>query len=117
MDEAERNASDEYRLNFIGEVPKRTGSRKAGDEGTSVVIPAPDPPQAAAFRQVAEEIARQVSIEATQPDSVTLPRANQVYFAEADFRAASHWVILAATSSFTSASIATIAFPYLSYES
>lgn len=66
---------DEYGLNFLGEVPLGMEVREGGDKGTPVVVSAPDSPQAAAFRKVAEEAARQVSIEAMKPELVILTRA------------------------------------------
>src|SRR2546421_2607928 len=61
---------DEYALNFLGEVPMGMEVREGGDNGVPVVIGSPDSPQAAAFRHVAEEVARQVSIEAMKPELV-----------------------------------------------
>ena len=46
----------------------------ACDAGIPVVIANPDSPQAKAFRKVAEEVARQVSIEAMKPDLVIMSR-------------------------------------------
>src|SRR5262249_35830057 len=57
----------EYDLNFLGEVPLGMEVRESGDRGVPVVISSPDSPQTAAFRRVAEEVARQVSIEAMKP--------------------------------------------------
>ncbi len=67
--------SDEYGLNFLGEVPLGMEVREGGDKGVPVVISAPDSPQAAAFRRVAEEVARQISIEAMKPELVILSKA------------------------------------------
>jgi ATP-binding protein involved in chromosome partitioning len=67
--------SDEYGLNFLGQVPLGMEVREGGDKGTPVVISAPDSPQAAAFRKVAEEVARHVSIEAMKPELVVISRA------------------------------------------
>ena len=67
---------DEYGLNFLGEVPMGIEVREGGDSGVPVVISAPDSPQSAAFRHVAEEVARQVSIEAMKPELTILTRAN-----------------------------------------
>ncbi len=67
--------ADEYRLNFLGEVPMGIEVREGGDKGTPVVVSAPDSLQAAAFRKVAEEVARQVSIEAMKPELVILSKA------------------------------------------
>ena len=70
-----RNLADEYAVPFLGEVPLGLEVREAGDKGTPVVISNPDSPQAIAFRRVAEEVARQVSIEAMKPELVILSRA------------------------------------------
>jgi ATP-binding protein involved in chromosome partitioning len=63
-------------LNFLGQVPLGMEVREGGDKGVPVVVSAPDSPQAAAFRTVAEEVARQVSIEAMKPELVILTRAS-----------------------------------------
>lgn len=65
----------EYGLNFLGEVPLGMEVREGGDKGVPVVVSAPDSPQSAAFRKVAEEVARQVSIEAMKPELVIMSRA------------------------------------------
>jgi ATP-binding protein involved in chromosome partitioning len=49
--------------------------RESGDQGVPVVVSAPDSPQTAAFKKVAEEVARQVSIEAMKPELVILSKA------------------------------------------
>jgi ATP-binding protein involved in chromosome partitioning len=67
--------ADEYGVPFLGEVPLGMEVREAGDKGIPVVISNPESPQAQAFRKVAEEVARQVSIEAMKPDLVILSRA------------------------------------------
>jgi len=67
--------ADEYGLNFLGEVPLGMEVREGGDRGVPVVVAAPESPQSAAFRRVAEEVARQVSIEAMKPELVILSRA------------------------------------------
>ncbi|MEZ5426630.1 MAG: P-loop NTPase [Pyrinomonadaceae bacterium] len=67
--------ADEMDVPFLGEVPLGIEVREAGDRGTPVVISNPDSPQAAAFRKVAEEVARQVSIEAMKPELVIMSRA------------------------------------------
>jgi ATP-binding protein involved in chromosome partitioning len=65
----------EYDLNFLGEVPLGMEVREGGDNGVPVVVSAPESPQAKAFHKVAEEVARQVSIEAMKPELVILSRA------------------------------------------
>ncbi|MCC6175400.1 MAG: Mrp/NBP35 family ATP-binding protein [Chloroflexi bacterium] len=47
---------------FLGKVPLQPRVREGGDEGRPVVVTAPDSIEAAAFREVAGAIARQVSI-------------------------------------------------------
>lgn len=65
----------EYGLNFLGEIPMGMEVREGGDKGTPVVVSVPGSPQAAAFRKVAEEVARHVSIEAMKPELVVISRA------------------------------------------
>lgn len=65
----------EYNLNFLGEVPLGMEVREGGDSGVPVVVSFPESPQSAAFRHVAEEVARQVSIEAMKPELAILQRA------------------------------------------
>lgn len=67
--------ADEMGVPFLGEVPLGIEVREAGDKGAPVVISNPESPQAIAFRKTAEEVARQVSIEAMKPDLVILSRA------------------------------------------
>jgi ATP-binding protein involved in chromosome partitioning len=69
-----RNLAAEYNVPFLGEVPLGMEVREAGDAGTPVVVSEPDSPQAKAFRKVAEEVARYVSIEAMKPELVILKR-------------------------------------------
>lgn len=66
---------DEYDLNFLGQVPLGMEVREGGDSGVPVVVSFPDSPQSAAFRHVAEEVARQVSIEAMKPELVILTKS------------------------------------------
>lgn len=67
--------ADEMGVPFLGEVPLGIEVREAGDKGVPVVVSNPDSPQSKAFRTVAEEVARQVSIEAMKPELVILSRA------------------------------------------
>lgn len=67
--------ADEYGLNFLGQVPIGFEVREGGDRGVPVVVLAPDTEQSEAFRRAAEEVARQVSIEAMKPELVILSRA------------------------------------------
>ena len=66
---------DEYGLNFLGQVPMGMEVREGGDKGTPVVMSVPDSAQTAAFKKVAEEVARYVSIEAMKPELTILSRA------------------------------------------
>jgi ATP-binding protein involved in chromosome partitioning len=61
-----------YHVPLLGTVPLGLEVRAGGDSGVPVVISHPQSPQAAAFRRVAEEVARQVSIEAMKPELVVL---------------------------------------------
>ncbi|MDQ3906951.1 MAG: Mrp/NBP35 family ATP-binding protein [Acidobacteriota bacterium] len=63
-----RRLADMYGVPFLGEVPLGMEVREGGDRGVPVVVGQPDSPQAGAFRRVAEEVARQVSIEAMKPE-------------------------------------------------
>jgi ATP-binding protein involved in chromosome partitioning len=49
--------------------------REGGDRGVPIVVSDPEGTQARAFRHVAEEVARQVSIEAMKPELVVLGKA------------------------------------------
>ena len=57
---------------FLGAIPLGIEVREGGDCGVPVVISQPESPQSVAFRKVAEEVARQVSIEAMKPELVVL---------------------------------------------
>jgi len=61
-----------YDVPFLGSIPLGIGVREGGDKGVPIVVSQPDSPQAQAFRRVAEEVARQVSIEAMKPELVVL---------------------------------------------
>ena len=67
--------SREYSVPFLGAVPMGIEVREGGDTGVPVVIGQPQSPQAHAFRKVAEEVARQVSIEAMKPELVVLKKS------------------------------------------
>jgi ATP-binding protein involved in chromosome partitioning len=64
-----------YHVPYLGAVPLGLDVREGGDSGVPVVVGQPDSPQALAFRHVAEEVARQVSIEAMKPELVVLGKA------------------------------------------
>jgi ATP-binding protein involved in chromosome partitioning len=67
--------ADEYGVPFLGSVPLGIEVREGGDNGVPVVVSKPESPQAQAFRHVAEEVARQVSIEAMKPELVVLGKS------------------------------------------
>src|SRR3954451_7934273 len=67
--------ANEYGVPFLGSVPLGIEVREGGDNGVPVVVGQPQSPQAQAFRKVAEEVARQVSIEAMKPELVVLGKA------------------------------------------
>ena len=66
---------DEFGLNFLGEVPLGMEVREGGDKGIPVVVSFPESPQSLAFNHVAEEVARQISIEAMKPELTILSKA------------------------------------------
>jgi ATP-binding protein involved in chromosome partitioning len=70
-----RTLAEKYNVPFLGEVPLGMEVREAGDAGVPVVISNPESPQAKAFRRTAEEVARQISIEAMKPELVIMSRA------------------------------------------
>jgi len=61
-----------YNVPFLGAIPLGIEVREGGDKGVPVVVSRPDSAEALAFRHVAEEVARQVSIEAMKPELVVL---------------------------------------------
>lgn len=63
-----------YGVPFLGAVPLGIEVREGGDKGVPVVIGEPSSPQSLAFRRLAEEVARQVSIEALKPELVVIKR-------------------------------------------
>jgi ATP-binding protein involved in chromosome partitioning len=67
--------AEQYGVPFLGSVPLGIEVREGGDKGVPVVVSAPESPQAQAFKHVAEEVARQVSIEAMKPELVVLGKS------------------------------------------
>jgi len=67
--------ANQYGVPFLGSVPMGIEVREGGDRGVPVVVGHPESPQAQAFRKVAEEVARQVSIEAMKPELVVLKKS------------------------------------------
>ena len=70
-----RKLAEHYGVPFLGTVPLGLEVREGGDKGVPVVVSQPESPQSEAFRKVAEEVARQVSIEAMKPELVVLGKA------------------------------------------
>lgn len=70
-----RRLADKYEVPFLGSVPLGIEVREGGDKGVPIVVSHPDSVQARAFRSVAEEVARRVSIEALKPELVVLKKA------------------------------------------
>jgi ATP-binding protein involved in chromosome partitioning len=64
--------SQMYHVPFLGTIPLGMEVREGGDKGVPVVVSNPESPRSQAFRKVAEEVARQVSIEAMKPELVVL---------------------------------------------
>jgi len=67
--------ANEYGVPFLGSIPMGIEVREGGDKGVPVVVGQPHSPQAESFRRVAEEVARQVSIEAMKPGLVVLKKS------------------------------------------
>lgn len=56
--------AERYQVPFLGAIPIAMSIREGGDLGIPVVVSQPTSPQAMAFKNVAEQVAAQVSIEA-----------------------------------------------------
>jgi len=56
--------AERYGVPFLGGIPLSLSIREAGDLGMPIVVAAPESPQGRAFRQIAENVAAQVSIAA-----------------------------------------------------
>ncbi len=67
-----KRLADEYGVPLLGAIQLGIEVREGGDRGVPVVVSDPDSPQSLAFLRVAEEVARQVSIEAMKPELVVL---------------------------------------------
>ena len=65
-------AAEELKVPFLGEIPLDIPTRRAGDEGEPVLVSQPDSDQSHFFREVAGNLARQISIQGRrfQPLSV-----------------------------------------------
>lgn len=67
-----RKIAEEYEVRFLGEVPIDADIRTGGDQGQPIMIGKPTSAQAEAFRQVASQVASQVSIENARRASTNL---------------------------------------------
>jgi ATP-binding protein involved in chromosome partitioning len=72
-----KSFAEKHGAPFLGEVPLGIEVRESGDRGIPVVVSQPDSPQAKAFTKVAEEVARQISIEAMKPELKIFSRAKE----------------------------------------
>jgi ATP-binding protein involved in chromosome partitioning len=57
-----RRMAEELDLPLIAEIPMEIGVRRSGDEGTPLVLDAPDSPAGRALMEMSREVARQVSM-------------------------------------------------------
>ncbi len=70
-----RRFAEQHGIPFLGEVPLGMEVRESGDKGVPVVVSHPESPQSIAFHKTAEEVARQISIEAMKPELVIKTKA------------------------------------------
>lgn len=61
-----KSLAEEMDVPFLGEIPLEQRIREGGDKGVPVTISAPDSPVAQAFREIAKQLAAQISIAALQ---------------------------------------------------
>ena len=64
-----RKTAERLSIPFLGEIPLATVIRETSDAGQPVVLSQPDSPTAKAFITVAERLAEQVNLRATQEES------------------------------------------------
>jgi ATP-binding protein involved in chromosome partitioning len=57
-----RRLAEEFGVPLLGQLPFDPETRRGGDEGWPIVVRAPHSPQAAAFRQVAGQVAARISV-------------------------------------------------------
>ena len=57
-----RSAAEDLGLEFLGELPLDPETRRAADEGTPIVVAAPESPQSQAFLAVAKQVAARCSV-------------------------------------------------------
>ena len=61
-----KEAAEELKVPFLGEVPLDIPTREGSDEGEPIVTAQPESAQAVIFREIAGNLARQVSIQSRQ---------------------------------------------------
>jgi ATP-binding protein involved in chromosome partitioning len=61
-----------FKTKLLGEIPLSSSVREGGDVGIPIVIGAPDSPQAIALRQIADNVASQLSLLAMQGESLPI---------------------------------------------
>jgi ATP-binding protein involved in chromosome partitioning len=59
-----RELATRFNMSLLGQVPLSMNVREGGDSGVPIVIGAPDSLQAAAFREIADNVATQISLQA-----------------------------------------------------
>jgi ATP-binding protein involved in chromosome partitioning len=57
-----RTAAEDLGLEFLGELPLDPATREAADDGTPIVVSAPESPQSQAFIEVAKKVAARCSV-------------------------------------------------------
>ncbi len=65
-----RRTADELGVPFLGQIPLVTEIRVGMDTGKPILVSAPDSPWSRAYREVAERMAQQISIQSAQPEPV-----------------------------------------------
>jgi ATP-binding protein involved in chromosome partitioning len=59
-----RELATRFNVPLLGQVPLSVNVREGGDKGVPIVVGEPDGPQAAAFREIADNVAAQISLQA-----------------------------------------------------
>jgi ATP-binding protein involved in chromosome partitioning len=61
-----RELAERFKNNLLGQVPISINIREGGDSGVPIVVGAPESPQAMAFKQIADNVAIQLSLASLQ---------------------------------------------------
>jgi ATP-binding protein involved in chromosome partitioning len=67
-----RSAAESLGIPFLGEIPLDSAIRRYSDDGTPVVLAAPDSPSGRAFSEITGKLAQQVSIRAYKQIALTI---------------------------------------------